>query len=735
VWPVEDVLDWVGDACLLFDRHLECVYANAAARALFDAGLDQLVGRNLYSEFSTTIAAEFQRAALPAFANGTAARATLHDEPAGRWFEAALYPSTAGLLAVVADITSRKGAELEAAAHADYLQQLVDQIPAFLWVIDRDLVVRRIEGGRPMLQALDRDRLIGLPMADVTQMGSSPKDLQVSVDMHRRVLQGVPEQYRATWKGITLEARIRPLRDRDGDIVGVLGVGIDVTEQSRMEAQIRDNEERFRAVVEGSTDLIAILDDDFRVTYASPSHVRVLGYRASDRQTIDPWSLVHPDDADYARRQVATLERRRSVRISRPIRLRTKRGDWRSFVITLTDARGSQAVRGVVVNARDVTKELALESQLRQSQKLEALGQLAAGVAHDFNNVLAAIGGYAQLVYEDLGADDARRHDLAEILKAAERATRITRQLLAFSRHQVPAATRLDLVELAHDIGQMARALLPVTIALRITPERGGAPIAVLADRGQLEQLLMNLTVNARDAMPSGGTLSIDVRTGATPATAHTAVIEVRDSGIGMSPDVQAHMFEPFFTTKEPGRGTGLGLATAYGIVRQHSGSIEVASAVGEGTTITVRLPTAPPGAEAVADETRHVEHGHGGRVLVVEDQGQVREVTARLLRRAGYEVLTASDATAALGLLGSEGAVDLVLTDSAMPGMRGEDLAAEIELLHPGIPVVLMSGYADPARTAASTPVTSFIQKPFTASALLAEVRRVIAGEDAPPE
>jgi two-component system cell cycle sensor histidine kinase/response regulator CckA len=349
--------------------------------------------------------------------------------------------------------------------------------------------------------------------------------------------------------------------------------------------------------------------------------------------------------------------------------------------------------------------------------------------------VLAAIGGYAQLVHEDLGVDDARRHDLAEILKASERATRITRQLLAFSRHQVPAATRLDLVELVHEIGQMVRALLPVTIALRISPDRGGAPIAVLADRGQLEQLLMNLTVNARDAMPSGGTLSIEVRTGATPATAHTAVIDVRDSGIGMSPDVQAHMFEPFFTTKEPGRGTGLGLATAYGIVRQHSGSIEVASAVGEGTTITVRLPTAPPSAAPVADETRHVEPGHGGRVLVVEDQGQVREVTARLLRRAGYEVLTASDATAALGLLGSEGAVDLVLTDSAMPGMRGEDLAAEIERLHPGIPVVLMSGYADPARTAASSTVASFIQKPFTASALLAEVRRVIAGEAAPPE
>jgi PAS domain S-box-containing protein len=256
------------------------------------------------------IASEFQRAALAAFANRTRARAALHDQSTGRWLDALIYPSSDGLLAIIADVTSAKRSELELAAHADYLQQLVDQIPAFLWVIDRNLVVRRIEGGRPMLEALDRDRLIGLSMADVTSMGSNQKDLELSVDMHRRVLQGVPGQYRATWKGITLEARIRPLRDRDGDIVGILGVGIDVTEQTRMEEQLRGSEERFRAVVEGSTDLIAILDDDLRVTYASRSQGRVLGYRASDGPTIDPWSLIHADDLDYAREQFATLGRR-----------------------------------------------------------------------------------------------------------------------------------------------------------------------------------------------------------------------------------------------------------------------------------------------------------------------------------------------------------------------------------------------------------------------------------------
>ena len=628
-----------------------------------------------------------------------------------------------------ADLTVDKRRDLELPAHCEYLRQLVDQIPAFLWVIDRDLIVRLIEGGRPMLETLDRDRLIGLPMAEVTSMGSSPEDLELSVAMHQRVLKGASERYRATWKGITLEARIRPLRDRHGEIVGILGVGIDVTEQTRMEEQLRGSEERFRAVVEGGADLITILDDELKVIYASPSHRTVLGYHASEREQIDPWSIVHPDDLDYVREQFATLHPSRALRMSRPIRLRTKRDGWKSFVVTLTDLRRSEAVRGVVVNARDVTKELALESQLRQSQKLEALGQLAGGVAHDFNNVLAAIMGYAQLLMEDLATDDHQRHDLNEIVRAAERAAGITRQLLAFSRQQAPAARRIDLVEVVHNLTRMLRALLPATIALRVSPERGAAPIVVLADRSHLDQVIMNLAVNARDAMPDGGILSVDVHEGMTTDGAHVAVLEVQDNGTGMSREVQAHVFEPFFTTKEPGRGTGLGLPTVYGIIRQHSGTIDVASAVGQGTTMTVRLPIASSGAEVMADESEHVARGgSGGRVLVVEDETQVREVAERFLRRAGYDVLTASDAESALASLSANGPVDLVLTDSAMPGMRGEDLATQIGDAQPGLAVILMSGYADPARPP-SKAVTAFIQKPFTMRALLVEVRRALRG------
>jgi PAS domain S-box-containing protein len=730
-WPVERIFDWIDDGCLLFDRRLDLVYANAPARALFGLARNDLGGLSLHSQFRATIAPEFQRAALAAFAAGTPARETLHDEPAARWFEAALYPSSDGVLAIITDITAAKRPELERAAHTEFLEQLVDQIPAFLWVIDRDLIVRRIEGGRPILEALDRDRLVGLHMAEVTQMGANAKDLEVSLEMHRRVLRGMPGQYRATWKGITIEARVRPLRDRDGNIAGIIGVGVDVTEQTRMEDQLRGSEERFRAVVEGSTDLVAILDDDFHVTYASPSQARILGYRTLEQQAVEPWSLVHPDDMEYARAQFTVLERRRSVRMSRPVRLRTRRGEWRSFFITLTDLRRSQAVRGVVVNAQDVTKEIQLESRLRQSQKLEALGQLAGGVAHDFNNVLAAISGYAELLHGDLAADDPRRADVDEILKAAERATRITRQLLAFSRQQVPAATPVDLVGAVRDLSRMLRALLPATIALRVSPETGAPPVEVLADRSQLEQVVINLTVNARDAMPAGGTLSVEVRTETSPEIADIAVLEVRDTGVGMSPEVRAHVFEPFFTTKEPGHGTGLGLATVYGIVRQHSGAIEIASAPGEGTTVTVRLPLAAPGAKPVVEEAQPVERHSGGRVLVIEDETQVREVAARFLRRAGYEVLTAADAGTALRVLTSAGRFDLVLTDSAMPGMRGEDFAAEIARVQPGLPVVLMSGYRDSTRPPAAS-VAAFIQKPFTMPTLLAEVRRVIARDRA---
>jgi CheY-like chemotaxis protein len=358
-------------------------------------------------------------------------------------------------------------------------------------------------------------------------------------------------------------------------------------------------------------------------------------------------------------------------------------------------------------------------------------------VAHDFNNVLTAITGYAELLHEDFAADDARRRDLDEILKAAQRATSITRQLLAFSRHQLPAAARVDVVEVVHDVSHMLRALLPATIALRVSPERGAPPIEVLADRSQLEQVIVNLTVNARDAMPAGGTLSLDVLTGTTPDTAHTAVLTVRDTGMGMSPDVQARVFEPFFTTKELGRGTGLGLAVVYGIVRQHSGSIEIGSAVEEGTTVTVRLPMAASKEDPVIESERveRVKRDPGGRVLLVEDEAQVCEVAARFLRRAGYDVLTASDAGSALRLLTSAGPFDLVLTDSAMPGMRGEDLATEIARIQPRLPVILMSGYTDPSLAPTSGTVAAFIQKPFTMDALLAEVRRIIGLDRLSPE
>ena len=274
--PVEGVLDWIDDGCMLFDQRLDCVYANERAITLFGHALDRLVGRNLRSPFSSAIASELQHAALTAFANGTPTRKTLQDEPTGRWLEAAMYPSSDGLLAIVTDISAQKRAELELAAHAEYLQQLVDQIPAFLWVIDCDLIVQRIEGGRPMMETLDRDRLIGLPQRVITEMGCNAEDTELSLDMHRRTLTGAPGQYRATWKGITLEARIRPLRDREDNIVGIVGVGIDVTEQTRMGEKLRGSEERFRAVVEGGTDLIAILNDDFRVTYASSAHRRTL---------------------------------------------------------------------------------------------------------------------------------------------------------------------------------------------------------------------------------------------------------------------------------------------------------------------------------------------------------------------------------------------------------------------------------------------------------------------------
>jgi PAS domain S-box-containing protein len=408
--------------------------------------------------------------------------------------------------------------------------------------------------------------------------------------------------------------------------------------------------------------------------------------------------------------------------------------EWRNTVVR--DDAGQ--IVGTFSSGADITERRALEDQFRQAQKMEAIGRLAGGVAHDFNNLLTVILGYSELVLADLPLDDPHRADIGEIQKAGAHAAGLTRQLLAFSRKQIIEPTLLDLNIVVADIQEMLERLIgeDVTVAVKLA----SAPVPVKADRGQIEQIVLNLAVNARDAMPKGGTLTIEAanvdidrdnaKTHVSVEPGSYVVLSVTDTGTGMTPQVQARLFEPFFTTKERGKGTGLGLATVHGIVTRSGGSVGVYSEVGRGTSLKVYFPradveevsvAAPP---PVARPVSRIQ-----TVLVVEDERGLRALAKRLLEREGYTVLAAENAEEAVQLFDANASIDLVLTDVIMPGGSGPELTRRLLDHRAGVKVIYMSGYTDDAivQHGILKPGIAFLNKPFTSETLGRKIREVL--------
>jgi signal transduction histidine kinase/ActR/RegA family two-component response regulator len=382
------------------------------------------------------------------------------------------------------------------------------------------------------------------------------------------------------------------------------------------------------------------------------------------------------------------------------------------------------------------------QEQLRQAQKMEAVGRLAGGIAHDFNNLLSAILSYSEMVMTDLPEAHPSREDLEQIRQAGARAAELTQQLLAFSRRQLLQLRPLDLNTVVAGVDRMLRRVIGEDVVLQtvLAPDIR----STRGDAGQLEHVLMNLAVNARDAMPAGGTLTItttDLDVGeAGLATwpelspGRYVTLAVRDTGAGMTPEVQERIFEPFFTTKPVGHGTGLGLSTVYGIVAQSGGQVFVRSAPGAGSTFTICLPVHTAEAEpTVASPPPRPVHGGAETVLLVEDELLVRQLTHEILRRSGYQVLEASDGAEALRLLGDHpGRIDLLLTDVVMPGMNGGELAHRMRSVRTGIRVIFMSAYSSEAvaNHGVLSPGAAFLQKPFTIEELVARLRDALERE-----
>ena len=412
----------------------------------------------------------------------------------------------------------------------------------------------------------------------------------------------------------------------------------------------------------------------------------------------------------------------------------------RAFDSRFAPLRGRHGeIAGVVGVATDVTQRTELEERLHQSQKMEAIGRLAGGIAHDFNNILTAISGHTALLIGDLPAGDPRRDDVQEVQKAVDRAADLTRQLLAFSRRQVLEPRVLDLNAVVRDLEKMLRRLIGADIDCDyvLDPDAG----RVRADPGQLQQVLMNLAANARDAMAEGGRMTIE--TGrvefAEPHARETEVVQpgryamlaVSDTGSGIDAETQARIFEPFFTTKEKGKGTGLGLATVYGIVKQSGGHIFIYSERGHGTSFKIYLPEVTEVAEAVPVPAESAAAPTGTEtVLVVEDDPAVLSLAARVLKDLGYTVLQAADGHAALAILEEhENTVALLVTDAVLPWFSGRELVRRARATHPDLGVLFISGYAPHAtgRHGIVDPDTAFLGKPFTPSALAQKVRDVL--------
>jgi len=512
-----------------------------------------------------------------------------------------------------------------------------------------------------------------------------------------------------------------------------------LTERTAAEQALTESEAHYRLLFERNPNPLCVYDAETLAFLAvNEAAVRLYGYSRAEFLEMTLKDLRPPDDGPRPQSQ-STISGEGLVGAGE---WRHRKKDGTAIVVEITRHALTFAGRpAALAMAHDLTQRRSLESQLLQSQKMEAVGQLAGGIAHDFNNLLTAIFGSSDLLLEDLSVDDQRRSDVEDIKQAAQRAAALTRQLLAFSRQQVLAPQVLDLSALIADLEKMLRRVIGEDVEFRtvLAPDLG----AVRADPGQLEQVIVNLAVNARDAMPYGGKLTVETANvdldEAYPqerglvVPGRYAMLAVTDTGIGMDAHVKAHIFEPFFTTKEKGKGTGLGLATVYGIVKQSDGYIWVYSEPGRGTSFKIYLPRVEAVAEPPAPKAMPPASLRGSEtVLVVEDEAAVRNLVRRVLEAHGYSVLVAADGPEALRLIESHHEpIHLLVTDVVMPKMSGRQLAERVVSTRRETKVLYLSGYTDDAivHHGVLAPGIAFLQKPFTPRALARKLREVLDG------
>ena len=512
-------------------------------------------------------------------------------------------------------------------------------------------------------------------------------------------------------------------------------------DHKRHEEALRQSESRYRSLVQSAVYGIYRSSVDGRFLDVNPALIHMLGYDSADEVVkLDQQREVFVEPAEHER----LLQEFQRTGCLDSAEVRWKRKDGSVITVRLSGRAATEldeADQALEIIAEDITERRALEDQFRQAQKMEAVGRLAGGVAHDFNNLLMVVSGYTEVLMEALDQNDPLLVKVQAIQQAADRATTLTRQLLAFSRKQLLELKVVDVNSIVADMERLLRPLIGENIDLttKLTPNVGHTR----ADAGQLEQVIMNLVVNAKDAMPDGGRILIQTSE-ADPDTArreHSLIepgtyilLSVSDTGAGMDRETQSRIFEPFFTTKEKGKGTGLGLSTVYGIVKQGGGYIFAQSEPGCGTTFRIYLPrVADPADSPRVDKHAQAAAGGSETVLLVEDEESVRELVRETLKTRGYTVIEASDGIAGMRVSEEyQGNIEILITDVVMPGMSGRELAKRVAAARPNIRVLYLSGYTEDAiiHEGALEPGTGFLQKPFTLQVLARKVREVLQGE-----
>ncbi|HEY5196731.1 MAG TPA: PAS domain S-box protein [Solirubrobacteraceae bacterium] len=756
---LDELFAFIPDAAVAVDRAGRIVAANAHAEALFGYDRDSLRGQTIEvlvpERFAGThpgLRAGYQTS--PHIRRMGAAATSLF----GRRSDASEFPveimlapfaASDGVLtvAVISDLTWRD--RQQAAARLAAILETTDDV---MLAKDRDGLITAWNAAAERLYGYPAEEIVGRHVSTIVpdELGDETAELLRSVLDGRIVVAHRTVRVNRAGQRVDVSIAMAPIYGERGEIVGASTIARDISRELRDAAE----REYAQTLIQHSQDAITAFDADGVVTAWNPAAELMFGYSADEavgRRVVD--LLVDLGGA-------ASADVTDDVLSGLPVAYEASRRhrDGRELILSIVrspirDADGD--VAGGMTIVRDVTavrradrdaeaadqREAALRAELEQTQRLESIGQLAGGVAHDFNNLLGVILNYAELVIDELPAESSMRDDLEEIREAARRGADLTRQLLIFSRREAVRLQPVDINELVLGLEKFLRRALGEHVVLALELDPDGRRIS--ADPGRIEQVLVNLAVNGRDAMPDGGPLTIKTSVATVDdesAAQHAGVdpgeyvvLTVSDDGCGMSPDVAQRAFDPFYTTKPKGQGTGLGLATVWGIAVEAGGRVGIYSEPGFGTSIKVYLPTSDQPSPAASRPEDAVPVARGEVILLVEDEDAVRRVAERILTKAGYAVRAASNGAEALAIL-AKGPIDVLLTDVIMPGMLGPEVAAKVRATQPGVRVIFMSGYSDrllSRRTPAAVDAGEYIEKPYTAAQLTAKVRSVLDATD----